>query len=337
MESPEYVQTSTAGAITLGLMKGRFHRGAKLRALNLLLTYRDGCKGACAYCGLSRRRVEGESFIRVEWPVYAVDEILERLRGRELVERVCISMLTHPRAYRDTIELAGRFGELMPVSVLASPMLIRSPEQLEKLREAGADMCGIAVDCATPELFERLRGRGAGSGHRWEQYWRVLEWAVACFGRYNVSVHLIVGLGESEQEMLATVQRAYDLGAEAHLFAFYPEPGSPMQQHPRVPLEQYRRVQLARYLIHTRQARFEDMRFDSRGRVVSYGVDAETLRRVVEEGRAFMTSGCRGKSGEVACNRPYGNERPGEEQLRNYPFLPDAKDIARIKRSLGMV
>ncbi len=337
MESPEYVQTSTAGAITLGLMKGRFYRGAKLRALNLLLTYRDGCTGGCAYCGLSRRRVAGDSFIRVEWPTYAVDEILERLEGRE-VERVCISMITHPRAYGDTLTLVERFSAEggLPVSVLASPMLIRSPEQLDALKLAGADMCGIAVDCATPELFERLRGRGAGSGHRWEQYWRVAEWAVECFGRYNVSVHLIVGLGETEEEMLRTVQRAYDLGAEAHLFAFYPEPGSPMQEHPRVSLEQYRRVQLARYLIHTRLARVEQMSFSPSGRLLGFGVDGETLLRVVEDGRAFMTSGCRGRDGEVACNRPYGNERPGEEQLRNYPFRPEREDIEGIKRSLGM-
>ncbi|MGB9791907.1 MAG: hypothetical protein ACPLTR_04930, partial [Thermacetogeniaceae bacterium] len=78
-ESPEYVQTSLAGAICLGLEKGRFLRGAKCACLNLLLTYQGGCRASCSYCGLSRnRKVGGEkTFIRVKWPVYPLDKILE--------------------------------------------------------------------------------------------------------------------------------------------------------------------------------------------------------------------------------------------------------------------
>ena len=39
MRSPEYVQLSTAAAITLGIMNGNMHRCACTRCLNLLLTY----------------------------------------------------------------------------------------------------------------------------------------------------------------------------------------------------------------------------------------------------------------------------------------------------------
>ncbi len=340
MESPEYVQTSTAAAITLKLFPGRFYRGARLKALNLLLTYSEGCRASCAYCGLSRKRVplSGRTFIRVDWPTFATDEVIARANtyGKHL-ERVCISMVTHPRAYQDTLTLVRRFREETPlaISTLISPTLMKSKEMLAELKRAGAEMCGIAVDCATPELFDALRGRGMQGPHRWEHYWRVIDWAVESFGRYNVSVHLIVGLGESEREMLAAVQRAYDAGAEAHLFAFYPEPGSVMQEHERPGIEQYRRVQLARYLIHRNLARYEDMRFSTRGEVVDFGVSRQVLEEVIEEGKAFMTSGCRGRDGEVACNRPYGNERPGEV-LRNFPFLPSEEDKRLIRRHLGL-
>ena len=74
-ESPEYLRTSTAAAITLGFIPGRFYRDAKLYCINLLLTYEDGCRGACAYCGLARNRKEGDSFIRVGWPTYPLNEI----------------------------------------------------------------------------------------------------------------------------------------------------------------------------------------------------------------------------------------------------------------------
>ena len=56
-ESPEYLRTSTAAAMTLGFIPGRFYRDAKLYCINLLLTYRGGCKANCAFCGLSRDRI----------------------------------------------------------------------------------------------------------------------------------------------------------------------------------------------------------------------------------------------------------------------------------------
>ena len=54
--SPEWVQMSTAAAITLGLVSGRMHRCRCTRCLNLLLTYPAGCRANCAYCGLARHR-----------------------------------------------------------------------------------------------------------------------------------------------------------------------------------------------------------------------------------------------------------------------------------------
>ncbi|MCB1433437.1 MAG: radical SAM protein, partial [Alphaproteobacteria bacterium] len=70
MRSPDYVQMSTAAAITLGVVNGKMHRCGCTRCLNLLLTYPEGCRANCAYCGLARHR-EAErdyadrNFIRV--------------------------------------------------------------------------------------------------------------------------------------------------------------------------------------------------------------------------------------------------------------------------------
>ena len=48
MRSPEYVQLSTAAAITLGLIPGQIYRGACTHCLNLLLTYPEGCRANCS-------------------------------------------------------------------------------------------------------------------------------------------------------------------------------------------------------------------------------------------------------------------------------------------------
>ena len=82
MRSPEYVQMSTAAAITLGIMHGRMHRCGCTRCLNLLLTYPEGCRANCAYCGLARHR-EAErdyadrNFIRVDWPAVPLEQVID--------------------------------------------------------------------------------------------------------------------------------------------------------------------------------------------------------------------------------------------------------------------
>lgn len=343
-ESPEYVRISLAAAITLGIHPGAFYRNAKLYCLNLLLTYNDGCMGRCAYCGLSRsRRAEApwaeHSFIRVDWPVVKLSEVLERMDDEKCahLERACVSMVTHRKAREDTLTVVKAVREKIDeVSGLITPTIVNK-EWLYKLYEAGADKVGVAIDAATPELFEKLRGKGVKGPHKWEKYWKVVEESIEVFGKYNVGVHLIVGLGETEEDMVKTIQKAYDLGALTHLFSFFPEEGSQMENHPQPPIGAYRRVQLARYLINKGIARCEDMEFDSKGRIVDFGVRDEVLREIIESGKPFMTSGCSSKYRENACNRPYSNCTPFQAyigELRNYPFQPEKRDIEIIKKQL---
>jgi biotin synthase len=335
--SPEYIQTSLAASLTLGFQQGSFHRNAKLKGLNLLLHYEDGCLGRCHFCGLSKSRREGpkgKTFIRVDWPTYPLTEIVKRAKDQEQIHRVCISMITHPRALEDTLHVIQRFEEEtnLSISVLITPTLIPHEGPLKSMKKAGTDRVGIAIDAATPELFDRLRGRGVGGPHRWDHYWDVVRMAVEVFGKFHVGIHLIVGLGETEREMVETIQRGQDKGVHTHLFSFYPEKGSPMEGDPPPLLGQYRRIQLARWIINGALGSMDQMQFDEKGTLVDFGIDIEPL---VKMGEPFMTSGCPGRDGKVACNRPYGNERPSGP-IRNFPFMPEPEDIEEIKRQLGI-
>jgi biotin synthase len=96
------------------------------------------------------------------------------------------------------------------------------------------------------------------------------------------------------------------------------------------PMEAYRHVQVARHLLDTGQGRFEDMTFED-GRLVDFGVPRPVIEGILEEGRAFMTTGCPG------CNRPFANETPSqaaEGLLRNYPFVPTEEDTTLIRQQL---
>lgn len=336
--SPDYLRLSLAAAMTLGLKPGAFFRGARLGCINLLLTYPGGCRANCSFCGLAREKhapehgPKREKFIRVSWPAYTLDEIIARLHTAPAwVQRVCVSMITHPRALTDTLTVCRRVRAEtgLPVSLLIAPTLLK-PVDLQAMAESGADRMGVAIDAATPELFERLRGKPVAGPHRWEHYWSIYEEAIGVLGRDRVGVHLIHGLGETEKELAHAMDRARAMGGSTHLFCFFPERLSALQDHPQPPASGYRRIQLARWLIDHDLARADDMAFDEQGRITGFGAAASEAEQAMATGRPFMTSGCPGADGEVACNRPFGNEKPGPD-LRNYPFFLEAEDLDLVR------
>ncbi len=349
MRSPEYVQMSTAAAITLGIMKGKMYRTSCTRCLNLLLTYPEGCRANCAYCGLARHReadrdYADRNFIRVNWPAVPLEQtidIVARDGASSPFHRMCISMITHPRSDADTVTVLKEWTErvdpaTIPVSILSNPTTMTRTD-VGRLRDLGADIFTVSLDAATPEIFDRTRGKGVQSPHSWAKYWEILMHARDIFGPQKFGAHIIVGMGETEHAALSLVQQIVDLGGHNHMFCFFPEKGSLMDHLPATPRDQWRRVQLARYLIDYRGVRVESMSFDGEGRVTDFGIPQSALHDVVDAGVAFRTSGCPGKfSDEVsACDRPYGDSPPSN--IASYPFQPNKTDIRKIRRQLRIV
>lgn len=346
--SPDYVQMSTAAAITLGLSPARMHRCACTRCLNLLLTYPEGCRANCAYCGLARRR-DGDTpypdrnFIRVDWPTEPLEHVIDRVDAMgdaTPFHRMCISMITHPRSDDDakTVLAAWRAripAARIPVSILSNPTTM-TKRDVQDLFDLGAEIFTVALDAANPDVFAETRGKGLGSPHRWETYWSVFDDARAIFGPGRVGMHLIVGLGESDRDILSLCAKLRAVGGHSHLFCFFPEMGALLQDRPAPSRTRWRRVQLARYLIEYRNHPFDAFRFDSDGALVDFGMDGDELDAVTATGVPFRTSGCPGRTREdvSACDRPYGDSPPSD--IASYPFQPNGGDLRRIRRQLDL-
>jgi len=346
MRSPEYVQLSTAAAITLGLVPGVMHRTACTHCLNLLMTYPEGCRANCTYCGLARHREESRdyadrNFIRVDWPTVRVDEMLERIaRGGDKgqFQRMCISMITHPDSDHDTQVMLRRWMEVaphIPVSILSNPTTMDKQDLID-LKAMGADIFTVALDAVTPEIFERTRGKTVQSPHSWDKYWQTIEWAAEIYGPEKFGAHLICGMGETEQEILEVCQKMKDMGGHNHMFAFFPEKGSMMEDWDPVPQDHWRRVQLGRFLIDYAGGRYEEMRFDAHGRVEDFGYPRDDLEAIISSGKPFQTSGCPGKDDEEvsACNRPYGDSSPSD--IRSFPFALNKEDVEIVRRQMRL-
>ncbi len=333
--SPEHVRVSLAAAMTLGLRPGRMFRGATCDCVNLLENYPAGCYANCTYCGLARERpglAQDNTFIRVGWPVFPTDLVAEAVASHEAqVGRVCVAMVQDRRAYPDLLEISRRIRRRsdVPISALVTATLL-DEEKLLRIRDAGADIVGIGLDAASEEVFFRTRGRGARGPHSWTQHWEIARTARRIFGPMRVNCHVVVGLGETDRDL---VELFYRLRAEqiaAYLFSFNPEPGTEMAAVPRPPLTRWRRIQLTKHLIEQRGVPREAIEFDEAGMLSHVRVSRALVAACLGEGVAVMTNGCPDRHGKMACNRPFGSYRPGEP-FRDYPFLPEEADRPVIR------
>ena len=281
------------------------------------------CARDCAFCAQARSsQARANALSRVIWPPMALDETIRRIDDASRaagLQRACFQVTSAPGYLSRAAELLRAMKERTAIPLSAS-VAARDLADVEKLLEAGAERLGLALDAATPAIYRTIKGGD------WGRACALLLDAAARFpGR--ISTHLMAGLGETEQEMVALVQRLRDHGVTIGLFAFTPVPGTRLAHHPQPPLAAYRRLQAARFLIVSGASRAEEMRFDDQGCINHLGLPVSALPEAL--GHAFQTSGCPG------CNRPYYNERPGGT-LYNYPRPLTREEAARAMADMDL-
>ncbi|MDI6819453.1 MAG: radical SAM protein [Candidatus Hodarchaeaceae archaeon] len=322
----DQVRIAFGTGIVLGLWRGQL---AVAPTTAHLLTYYEGrCNANCKFCPQAKgSRADLRMLSRVVWPRCEFERVIAALRRNGgKFHRLCVQAVNHPNVIDDICEIVTRVKEAcrLPISVSCQPL--KRPD-IEKLASSGAERISIALDAATPEIFDRIKGSAAGGPYRWHEHLRALDDAKRVFGD-RVSTHLIVGLGETEQEMIEAIQFLHDRGITIGLFAFKPIPNTPLAGRAQPDVLSYRRIQLAQYLIKQDLTDVKHMRFNN-GLVVDFGVNPATLQEVVDSRVPFMTSGC------PNCNRPFYNESP-LGPMYNYPRRPTPSEMATIRVQLGL-
>jgi biotin synthase len=325
---PKQVRVSLGSAVVLGLAQ------AKLDALPTtayLMTYhQQKCTANCAFCPQARTsQTSLDMLSRVSWPLCQIDEVLKGIsaavksRG---IKRVCIQALNYPRVFTDLQALvkAVRNSADVPISVSCQPF---DGENIYRLASAGVERIGIPLDAAVKRVFDRIKGADAGGPYSWKKQWQLLRKAREVFGKGRVSTHLIVGIGETEKEMVKAIQRCTDMGVLPALFAFTPVRGTTLGNQKQPTVEQYRRIQVARNLIWHGTTRCGKMSFDQKGAITSFGISNRRLLQVMQTGEPFLTTGC------PHCNRPFYNEKPSGP-IYNFPRELTPTELSTSKNQL---
>ena len=238
---PERVRVSYGSALLLGLIRGV---SAVDPTTVYLLTYYTGkCIANCAFCPQSRgSTAKSDRLSRVIWPDFKTIEVVERLVNSlavDHVKRVCIQTLNYKKMFEDVLGLVSVLRKRLdvPISVSTKPLTV---VQLKQLKTYGVDRISIPLDCATSNTFRLIKGSGIGGPYSWEMHWKGLKNALKVFGSDGVSTHIIVGLGETDEELARMFQCLTDLDILPGLFAFTPIPGTCLEESTKPSISRYR-------------------------------------------------------------------------------------------------
>lgn len=341
--SPDYVRISAASAMALQMRSGRFAREFDFGGINLLLNYEEGCLSDCGYCGLARTRpgdYEEKSFIRVEWPLVNMEQLAIRMgEMKNKLTRLCISQVTHARSHADTLAITKMINRYVdtPLSILAAPPILNRA-RLQEYKDLGVDMIGIGLDAVSEEVFFQHRTDVPNGKLKWSNYWDIIYASRDIFGPWKVNIHTVVGLGETDRDLIDIFYHLYEREILPYLFSFNPEPDSRMGEWKRSPITRWRRIQLIKHLIEHHDLKREDIIINAAGAITGLRVTEKKIAAVVKNldmGKPFKTDGCPSSGGDDGCSRPYGSYRP-TDSYRDFPFLPNDDDIIQIRKELDL-
>ena len=218
---------------TLGLL-GLVKKKVDMETAYFMLDGR--CMFDCKFCAHAKNAKTDNKFLsRIVWKQVDIKQI-ENLK----VKRICFQVVSY-KGYQDDIEqlllnLKG-IDKKISISVRALSM-----NEIDRYFELGADTIGLAVDVVNKELFEKIRGG------KLEKTLKLIEDAAKKYPG-KITTHVIVGLGETDKELIDFFIKMEKLGVNVALFSFTPIKGTELETKNPPSMSRYRKIQIARYLI----------------------------------------------------------------------------------------
>ncbi|APT75460.1 MULTISPECIES: radical SAM protein [unclassified Marinitoga] len=288
------IKLSYATAAILGLKKGKIN--FEMPTAYLMLG--EKCQYNCSFCAQAKDAKSDVDYLsRIKWPEYDVEIFLNKLEELNPFKRLCIQVVNSIGYFEELksfLEKIKDFNVLKAVSLRPKDF-----DEIDEIFSYGIDNLGISIDVANKDLYSEIRG---GS---FDFLFGMLTDASKKYPN-KITTHIIVGLGESDKDLVELMLEMKKINVLVSLFSFTPIKGTKLENLEPPSIERYRIIQYAREIIEKNDVSIEDFVFDENQKLVRLPhIDFD-----VEE--AIKTSGC------SYCTRPYYNEKPNKV-LYNIP------------------
>lgn len=288
------IRLSIGTAIELGISNGKLD----INPTTAYLMIGDKCNNKCLFCSQSIESTSRKDKLsRVIWPEFEKEEILNALLNykKENIKRICLQVMGSDESLNEARDFINYVKNNLniPISVSAK---VENEVDINNFFDIGVEKIGIAVDAANKDLYENIKGKNFE-----EKVTFIKELGNKYKGK--ISSHIIVGLGETHEDIFDLYEDLINNNVTVSLFAFTPVKGTKLEDVKSPSIESYRRVQLMTYLIKKGYKK-SNFKFEDGYLVGLLPLESKTYDEI-QNGIPFKISGCKD------CNRPYYNERPG--------------------------
>ncbi|MEJ8554024.1 radical SAM protein [Tepidibacter sp. Z1-5] len=312
------INLSYGSAIEIGLVNATMD----INPTTAYIMIGNGCDNKCAFCSQSIESTSRKDKLsRVLWPKFSNDDIRASLLNYngENIKRICVQAMGTNEALEESKKFIKYIkpGLEFPISLSAK---VETEEEIKNLFDIGVDKVGLAIDAANKELYEEIKGNN---------FCEKVEFIKEMGNKYKgkVSTHIIVGLGESHEDIFDLYEDLMNSNVTISLFAFTPIKGTKLENEKQPSIQDYRKVQVMTYLIKCGHKK-EDFKFVSRELKEIYNIKSEE-NDDIKRGIPFLISGCKD------CNRPYYNERPGGT-IYNYSRALTGEECIKAISEIGI-
>jgi biotin synthase-related radical SAM superfamily protein len=157
------------------------------------ITVTEGCIFSCRYCSVPRLPARRKTIDEI---MDLVESVRHRVSAISLTSGVLGSIKEEEAYVCEVIDHLKFFG--LPIGVSIYP----TDQTPDKLHTLGVAEVKFNIEAATPELFAEMC-----PGLDYDLLWQVLDRSVELFGKGRVFSNVIIGLGETDAEMEACINR----------------------------------------------------------------------------------------------------------------------------------
>ena len=195
----------------------------------------------CAFCGIGLSLSRGNTVARKDPRELA--RAARKARELDHVTHVTLTTGTSAAPDRGVLELGRAARAIKDATGLPIHAQVLPPDdlgRLDHLADEGVDTLGIHVETFSPGVLQRMCPSKHEIGYaRFREAWGR---AVRIFGPGQVSSFLIVGLGETDEDVIRGARDLAGLGVYPFIVPLRPIPGTPLERRPPPAPERMQRI-----------------------------------------------------------------------------------------------